>query len=118
MEWADNRTENEKRLEAKCAELEAANMALIDANIEVANINAGLLVEVEALREAARAVVDASERAVRETSPQTPYIQPDYLLRAIAALITEKNDENDLRASLDALDAMWREKNDEYVPLP
>lgn len=71
-----------------------------------------LMEHIDELEVAARAVVDASERAVRETSPQTPYIQPDYLLRAIAALIKEKNDENDLRASLDALDAMWREKND------
>jgi len=36
----------------RIAELEAENKALIDANVEVANINAGLLVEVEALREA------------------------------------------------------------------
>ena len=31
MEWTDNRTENEKRLEAKCAELEAENKALKEA---------------------------------------------------------------------------------------
>ena len=116
MEWADNRTENEKRLEAKCAELEAANMALIDANIEVANINAGLLVEVEALREAASNLLSGMD-------DYPPSLGQKWLVEsedidALAALITEKNDENDLRASLDALDAMWREKNDEYVPLP
>ena len=42
----------ELSLKKRIAELKAENKALIDANVEVANINAGLLVEVEALREA------------------------------------------------------------------
>ena len=67
------------------AELEAKNKALIDANVEVANINAGLLVEVEALREVARAVVEdwLSEPAGVEGRWEA--------INALAALLEEKD---------------------------
>ena len=117
MEWADNRTENEKRLEAKCAELEATIAELSEEVKAREAYNVHIDNERAKLEEAARAVVE-SKYVADSTDYGVIWSVGELEFDALAALITEKNDENDLRASLDALDAMWREKNDEYVPLP
>ena len=89
MDWV-RKTHDDyiKGMQQHAAELENNN----ERHLYVAAINRiNLLMEhIDEMEVDARSVVDASERAVRETSPQTPYIQPDYLLRAIAALLEKK----------------------------